>query len=125
MEEQNQIPEETTETPETPTIYKYAQINLDTGVCVGVSYLSGEVIADHMIPLEIEDDVKPGDIWDGETWTRPDPPPAPEPGPSRIDMLEEENAFLALELAQTQARLDQTEQEQAELLLLLVGNGVI
>lgn len=45
--------------------------------------------------------------------------------PSRIDQLEDENAFLALELAQTQARLDQAEQEMAGLLLELVSKGVV
>lgn len=49
-------------------------------------------------------------------------PPAPK---SPIQQLEEENAFLALELATTQSRLDQAEQEQADLLLMLVAQGVI
>jgi len=49
-------------------------------------------------------------------------PPAPK---SRMELLEEENALLALELAQTQAKLDQAEQEQAALLLELVDKGVL
>jgi hypothetical protein len=49
-------------------------------------------------------------------------PPSPK---SRIELLEEENALLALELAQTQARLEQAEQEQAALLLELVNREVI
>lgn len=49
-------------------------------------------------------------------------PPVPK---SRVDLLEEENALLALELAQTQLRLDQADQEQAALLLMLVQEGVI
>jgi hypothetical protein len=51
--------------------------------------------------------------------------PQPETPEQRISTLEDENAFLALELATAQSRLDQTEQEQAELLLLLVSQGVI
>jgi hypothetical protein len=48
------------------------------------------------------------------------------PGPkSRMELLEEENALLALELAQTQLRLDQAEQEQAALLFELVNKEVI
>ena len=48
------------------------------------------------------------------------------PGPkSRMELLEEENALLTLELAQTQIRLEQAEQEQAALLLMLVQEGVI
>ncbi|MEI7027914.1 hypothetical protein [Paenibacillus sp. y28] len=52
-------------------MFKYAQIDLNTGFCVGVSYLSGEVKAAHMLPLTEGQDVQPGDIFmDGE-WTRP------------------------------------------------------
>lgn len=102
-------------------MYRYAQID-ETGLCVSVSQLSGEVISDHMLPLDPDDDVRPGYIWDGEKWTRPEPPPPP---PDPLALLEEENALLALELAQTKIRLDQAEQEQAELLLELVSRGVI
>jgi len=49
-------------------------------------------------------------------------PPAPK---SHVELLEEENALLAIELAQTQARLDQAEQEQAALLFELVNKEVI
>jgi hypothetical protein len=49
-------------------------------------------------------------------------PPAPK---SQVEVLEEENALLALELAQTQLRLEQAEQEHAVLLLELVSKGVI
>lgn len=61
----------------------------------------------------------------GDTIDGLDLLPVPESDEQRITRLEEENAFLALELATAQARLDQTEQEQAELLLLLVSEGVI
>ncbi|OBZ08936.1 hypothetical protein A8L34_22570 [Bacillus sp. FJAT-27264] len=43
----------------------------------------------------------------------------------RITSLESENAGLALELALTQARLDQTETDSAALMLLLVEGGVL
>jgi len=49
-------------------------------------------------------------------------PPVPK---SRTELLEEENALLALELAQAQIRLEQAEQEQATLLLELVNKGVL
>jgi len=42
-----------------------------------------------------------------------------------VSNLEAENALLALGLAQTQHRLEQTEKEQAALLLTLVEKGVI
>lgn len=56
---------------------------------------------------------------------KPQPVP-PQPTPQeRIEALENENALLAIELAQTQIRLDQAEQEQAALLFELVSRGVI
>jgi hypothetical protein len=51
--------------------------------------------------------------------------PQPETAEQKIAALESENAFIALELVDTQIRLDQSEQSQADLLLLLVGNGVL
>jgi hypothetical protein len=51
--------------------------------------------------------------------------PQPETHEQKIAALESENAFIALELVDTQIRLDQSEQSQADLLLLLVGNGVL
>lgn len=66
---------------------RYAQIDLETGRCISVSDLAEEVTADYMIPLNPDDDVQPGDIYENGTWTRPDPPPQPEPGPSDIDIL--------------------------------------
>lgn len=106
-------------------LYRYAQVNRQTGVCISVSYLAGEVESDDMIPLSPSDDVRPRDIWDGEEWIRPEPSPEPEPEPDRIDQLEEESAMLALELVDTQIRLDQSESEQAALLLELVNKGVL
>lgn len=56
----------------------------------------------------------------------PDAPPVYRPPLSEtVAALEAENALLALELAQTQLRLEQTEREQAALLLELVSKGVI
>lgn len=49
----------------------------------------------------------------------------PETPQEKIANLEAENALLALELAQTQMRLDQAEQEQAALLLELVSKEVL
>jgi hypothetical protein len=42
-----------------------------------------------------------------------------------VEQLQAENAGLALELVQTQSRLDQAEQDQAALLLSLVEGGVL
>lgn len=43
----------------------------------------------------------------------------------KITQLEDENAGLALELAQSQIRFDQSEQAQADLILALVEGGVL
>lgn len=48
--------------------------------------------------------------------------PTPE---QKIAVLEEDNALLALELVETQIRLDQSEQAQADLIFTLVAEGVI
>jgi hypothetical protein len=48
-----------------------------------------------------------------------------QPPKSRTELLEEENALLALELAHNELRLEQAEQEQAALLLELVDKGVL
>jgi hypothetical protein len=48
------------------------------------------------------------------------------PGPSDWKaQLESDNAFLALQLVDTQARLDVSEQAQADLILSLVEKGVL
>jgi hypothetical protein len=49
----------------------------------------------------------------------------PDPPKDRIAQLENESAMLALELVDTQIRLDQAETEQAALLLELVDKGVL
>jgi hypothetical protein len=52
-------------------------------------------------------------------------PTEPPEAPDRISQLESDNAFLALQLADTQARLDVSEQAQADLILSLVEKGVL
>lgn len=107
---------------------RYAQID-ETGRCIGVSNLTGVIDETNMIPLQPEDDVLPGDVWDGAAWDRPDPVPIPEPEPTpdqqRIAQLEGEAALLALELVDTQIRLEQSEAEHAALLFELVDKGVL
>lgn len=68
-------------------MYKYAQIILETGRCIGLSLLAEEVEAGHMIPLEDDDDVQPGDIYMDGGWTRPEPEPTPEPGPTAVERI--------------------------------------
>lgn len=56
---------------------RYAQID-DNGICIGVSDLSGEVDAPHMIPIGPEDNPI-GFTWDGNGWIAPPPLPVPPP----------------------------------------------
>lgn len=116
-------------------MYKYAQIDLDTGRCISVSFLSGEVDAAHMIPLFemqeqsepgepdgdgnpttvtvrvpviLEIEVSPGDTWDGTAWTPAPPPDTLPTGPTLEDQiadLQAKNAALEQQLAQTNADL--------------------
>ncbi|MGO4184621.1 hypothetical protein AB4Z17_25925 [Paenibacillus sp. TAF43_2] len=52
--------------------------------------------------------------------------PAPKTAEQiRIEQLEDENAMMALEVANTNIRLDQSEQAQADLMLTLVLEGVL
>ena len=53
------------------------------------------------------------------------PPVYRAPLSEKITSLEDENAMIALELVDTQIRLYQAEQDQADLILTLVANGVI
>lgn len=105
-------------------MFKYAQIDLETGRCVSISYLSAVIDGDHILPLTEKDDVLPGDIYTDGAWTHPEQEPIPDPGLSaieRIEQLEAENAGLA----QNQIRFDQMEQAQADLLFTLVQGGVL
>ncbi|MDR6883105.1 hypothetical protein [Bacillus sp. 3255] len=95
-------------------MFKYGQIDLATGVCVSVSHLSGEVVADHMIPLTEEDNVNPGDIYSNGSWT-PAPPPEPvdpQPTPDQIKIAQLEQETINLMLALTQV-YEEKEAEKA------------
>jgi len=112
-------------------MFVYALLN-DQDICTGISRLTGSVESADLIPLlEYDEDYlwRKYDRFTGE-WSEekyePVHPQPPEPSPAdRIAQLEEENALLALELIDTQIRLEQAQQEQAALLLELVDKGVI
>lgn len=57
--------------------YLYAQIDPETFRCFALSNLSGQVEKDTMIPLDPDQDVELGDIYDPETgtWHKPEPEP--------------------------------------------------
>jgi hypothetical protein len=101
--------DEQTPQEETPvkTVWRYAQID-DTGKCITVSLLSGEVIADNMIELTDEDDVSPLDTLVDGAWVKYIPPVPEPPGPSveeQIQSLQAQNDQLQQQLAQTNADL--------------------
>jgi hypothetical protein len=76
--------------------WKYAQIDTATGKCVAVSFLSGEVIAEHMILLDEEQDVNPRDIYNSDgTWTPAEPIPVE---PDEITLLKQDNEDLNLQI---------------------------
>lgn len=84
-------------------MYRYAQIDLDRGTCIGVSVLSGKIDTERMILLENDSDVQLGDIYTDGTWERLEPEPSPEPKPSaedRFTAIATENSLLR---AQNQA----------------------
>ena len=104
-------------------MFRYAQIN-GVGRVISVTQLSSEVIADHMLLLDSEADVQPGDIYEEGAWKRSSPSKLES---DHIAQLENESAMLAIELVNEQIRLDglerrlaQSESEQAALLLELV-----
>lgn len=68
---------------------KYAQIDLTTGAVQGISFLSGEVIADHMILLTEDQDVDLWDVYVDGVWH---PAPTPEPVSAQELKLKELNS---------------------------------
>ncbi|CRF29071.1 Uncharacterised protein [Mycobacterium tuberculosis] len=92
---------------------RYAQIDKNTGKCISVSDLSGEVEAEHMIPLTDTDDVQPRDVYDmtTKTWTKAEPFPPEPSGPSKIELLEAEISSLNM--------------QNVDLWELLISKGVV
>ncbi|MEI7027166.1 hypothetical protein [Paenibacillus sp. y28] len=103
--------------------YKYAQIDMATGVCFSISNLSGEIEAKHMIPLDPDEDVQLGDIYvDGE-WNRPEPTPEPGPEPdlrTELEQFKVANADLQAANSDLLLRLGDVELIMAE---ILTGGG--
>lgn len=81
----------------------YAQIN-EENICVGISQLSGEVIADDMIQIDSYDTSLLRKIWQNGEWIEnpnPSPEPEPAPEPTTTDELKE----LMLDLMEGQVTL--------------------
>lgn len=69
-------------------MYRYAIINIETGIVVGESYLSGKVKKDDMIPIPFDFDITNKKYINGE-WVEYIPEPLPEPEPTQLDRIEE------------------------------------
>lgn len=81
----------------------YAQID-GNNVCVGVSQLPSEIIADNMIQIDSYDTSLLRKIWQDGTWIEnpePEPTPVPEDPPTTTDELKE----LMLDLMEGQVTL--------------------
>lgn len=71
-------------------MFNYAQLN-DENIVIGISQLTGEVVADNMILINGMDNVDSGDVYDPFTQTFSPPTPLPEPEPkASIEEIAEE-----------------------------------
>ena len=94
-------------------MYRYAQIDLETGIIEGISYLSGEVQVDNMIPISEDFDLTNKKYVDGE-WVEYEPEPIPEPEPTEQDIMQAEILLNQMEIISTQQEQDEV---LAEILL--------
>lgn len=69
-------------------MYRYAIINLKTGIVEGVSYLSGEINKPDMILIPSDFDITNKKYINGE-WVEYTPEPLPEPEPTQLDIIQE------------------------------------
>ena len=80
-------------------MYRYAQINLETGKVEADSYLSGEVNYPHMIPVADNFDLTNKKYINGE-WIEYEPEPVPDPQPTQADRIEENQLILMEAMAE-------------------------
>lgn len=92
-------------------MYRYAQIDIDTGIVVGDSYLSGEVNLENMIPISDDFDLKNKKYVDGE-WVAYSPKPIEEP-----ITQEEVNATILLNQATILTNQENTDEVLSQILL--------
>ena len=97
-------------------MYRYAQIDLETGMVVSDSYLSGIVEADNMIPISEDFDLTNKKYVDGE-WVEYEPEPIPEPEPEPT-----EQEIMQAEILLNQMEIISTQQEQDEVLAEILLN---
>lgn len=78
-------------------MYRYAIID-GNGYIVGISYLSGEVLKENMIPIEVDFDTT-NKKWNGSAWESYTPPEPPKPEPTI-----EEKILAAVEKSQDEVK---------------------
>lgn len=90
----------------------YAQIN-EENICVGISQLSGEVIADDMIQIDSYDTSLLRKIWQNGEWIE-NPNPSPEPEPAPEPTTTDELKDLMLDLMEGQVALFEMQLDSME-----------
>ena len=98
-------------------MYCYAQLN-EENICVGVSQLSGEVIADNMIPLEFYDSSLIGKRYQNGLWEDILVEEMPEQELTEQELITAEVLLGQAEILTNQENIDKT---LAEILLNQVG----
>lgn len=95
-------------------MYHYAQID-ENGYIVGISHLSGPVVIDNMIQVDMYFDPT-NKKWNGTSWESYTPPDPPEPEPTQLDRME----------AQLMKSQDEVRQEGADIVMEeLMKRGLI
>ena len=98
-------------------MYRYAQIDLETGMVVSDSYLSGIVEAENMIPISEDFDLTNKKYVDGE-WVEYEPEPQPEPEPTEEEIMQAEMLLNQMQIIATQQEQDEV---LAEILINQMG----
>lgn len=84
-------------------MYRYAIINAETGIVEGESFLTGEVNKPDMVLIADDFDITNKKYINGE-WVEYIPEPLPEPEPSQLDEIQEQQLIIMT------AQADQYEQ---------------
>lgn len=69
-------------------MYRYAIINIETGIIEGISNLIGNVNKPDMILISDDFDTTNKKYVNGE-WVEYEPEPLPEPEPTQLDIIQE------------------------------------
>lgn len=98
-------------------MYRYAQINVETGTIEGDSHLSGQVDRPNLIPISNNFDLSNKKYVNGE-WIICEPEPEPEPEPTEQEII---NAEILLNQAEILSNQNATDEVLAEILLNQIG----